>query len=103
MRMVLAVAAVVSICSGQSVRTGTLHEGYNPALPTLFLIGDSTVKNSWDKGDGGLWGWGRPLTAYFDTTKINVENQALGGTSVGRTSRAAIGRGCWRSFGHGIS
>ncbi len=89
--MVLAVAAVVSICAGQSVRTGTLHEGYNPALPTLFLIGDSTVKNSWDKGDGGLWGWGRPLTAYFDTTKINVENQALGGTS----SRSYIEGGHW--------
>jgi rhamnogalacturonan acetylesterase len=72
-------------------RTGVLHPGYNPALPTLFLIGDSTVKNSWDTGGDGLWGWGRPLTAYFDPAQINVENQALGGTS----SRSYITGGHW--------
>jgi lysophospholipase L1-like esterase len=72
-------------------RTGILHPSYNPSLPTLFLIGDSTVKNSWDTGGDGLWGWGRPLTAYFETTKINVENQALGGTS----SRSYITGGHW--------
>ncbi|WP_223284610.1 hypothetical protein [Hymenobacter qilianensis] len=26
--------------------------------PTLYLIGDSTVKNGKGNGDGGLWGWG---------------------------------------------
>lgn len=72
-------------------RTGSLHEGYNPALPTLFLIGDSTVKNSWDTGSDSLWGWGRPLIAYFDPAKINVENQALGGTS----TRSYITGGHW--------
>jgi lysophospholipase L1-like esterase len=72
-------------------RTGVLHSGYNPALPTLFLIGDSTVKNSWDKGTDGLWGWGNPLAAYFEPGKINVENQALGGTS----SRSYINQGHW--------
>jgi rhamnogalacturonan acetylesterase len=90
MRIVVA-AALVSICSAQVFRTGVLHENYNASLPTLFLIGDSTVKNSWDKGSDGLWGWGRPLTAYFDLTKINVENQALGGTS----SRSYIEGGHW--------
>lgn len=49
--------------------------------PTLFLIGDSTVKNGKGKGDGGLWGWGSYLPAYFYTTRIRVENDALGGTS----------------------
>ncbi len=72
-------------------RTGVLSADYNPSLPTLFLIGDSTVKNSWDKGTDGLWGWGHPLAAYFDTSKINVENQALGGTS----SRSYITAGHW--------
>jgi len=72
-------------------RTGVLHASYNPALPTIFLIGDSTVKNSWDTGSDGLWGWGRPLEAYFDATKINVENQALGGTS----SLSYISGGHW--------
>src|SRR5262249_10484959 len=66
---------------GQTPRTGVLHANYNPKLPTLFLIGDSTVKNSWDLGTDGLWGWGKPLEFYFDKEKINVENQALGGTS----------------------
>jgi rhamnogalacturonan acetylesterase len=73
-------------------RTGVLSPDYNRALPTDFLIGDSTVKNSWDVGSGGLWGWGRPLAAYFDRSKINVENQALGGTS----SRSYITAGHWQ-------
>ena len=73
-------------------RTGVLAPDHSPTLPTVFLIGDSTVKNSWDVGAGGLWGWGRPLTAYFDRSKINVENQALGGTS----SRSYITAGHWQ-------
>jgi len=64
-----------------AIRTGVLHANYNPGLPTLFLIGDSTVKNSWDEGADELWGWGHPLAGFFDLAKINVENQALGGTS----------------------
>jgi lysophospholipase L1-like esterase len=55
----------------------------NPALPTLWLIGDSTVRNG-TLGDGsnqGQWGWGAPITAYFDLEKINVVNRAFGGTS----------------------
>jgi len=72
-------------------RTGILHPGHNAALPTLFLIGDSTVKNSWDEGADGLWGWGHPLVGYFDAAKINVENQALGGTS----SHSYITGGHW--------
>lgn len=72
-------------------RTGVLHPEYKPELPTLFLIGDSTVKNSWDKGTDGLWGWGKPLESHFDHSRINVENQALGGTS----SRSYITQGHW--------
>ncbi len=53
----------------------------NPKLPTVFLIGDSTVKNGRDNGAGGLWGWGNPIAALFETNKINVQNDALGGTS----------------------
>ncbi|WP_211166308.1 rhamnogalacturonan acetylesterase [Mucilaginibacter robiniae] len=59
--------------------------------PTLYLIGDSTVKNGKGKGDGGLWGWGSYLVNYFDTTKIAVENDALGGTS----SRTFQTQGLW--------
>jgi rhamnogalacturonan acetylesterase len=59
--------------------------------PTLFLIGDSTVKNGKGKGDGGLWGWGNFLPAHFDTTKISIRNHALGGTS----SRTFQAMGLW--------
>ena len=55
----------------------------NPALPTLWLIGDSTVRNG-TLGDGSnmnQWGWGAPITAFFDPEKINVVNRAFGGTS----------------------
>ncbi len=72
-------------------RVGPVHPGFNPALPTLWIIGDSTVKNSWDTGSDGLWGWGNPIGAYFDKTRINVENQALGGTS----SRSYITTKLW--------
>ena len=55
----------------------------NPSLPTLWLIGDSTVRNgtTGDNGPTGQWGWGAPITAYFDLKKINVVNRAFGGTS----------------------
>ena len=61
--------------------------------PTLFLIGDSTVKNGRDNGAGGLWGWGHYIGDFFDTQKIKVENHALGGTST-RTFRS---KGLWDS------
>jgi lysophospholipase L1-like esterase len=53
--------------------------------PTLFLIGDSTVRHGVN-GNGdedGRWGWGSFLHNLFDTTKVAVENRALGGTSSG--------------------
>jgi lysophospholipase L1-like esterase len=53
----------------------------NTNLPSLFLIGDSTVRNGQGKGDGGQWGWGDQLAPFFDTSKINVVNRALGGTT----------------------
>jgi lysophospholipase L1-like esterase len=53
----------------------------NPKLPSLFLVGDSTVRNGQGIGTGGQWGWGDFLAQYFDTNRINVVNRALGGTS----------------------
>jgi lysophospholipase L1-like esterase len=53
----------------------------NPKLPTLFLIGDSTVRNGRGDGAGGQWGWGEPLFDFFDPAKINVVNRAVGGLS----------------------
>lgn len=60
--------------------------------PTLFLIGDSTVKNGQGDGAGGLWGWGDFLAPYFDLDKIKIHNDALGGTS----SRTFQTYGLWQ-------
>ncbi len=60
--------------------------------PTLYAIGDSTVKNGQGKGGGGLWGWGDFIAAYFDTASITVRNHALGGTS----SRTFQTMGLWQ-------
>jgi lysophospholipase L1-like esterase len=50
-------------------------------LPTLYLVGDSTVRNGRGDGGGGQWGWGEPLVDDFDPAKINVVNRAIGGLS----------------------
>lgn len=63
----------------------------NPDLPTLYLVGDSTVRNGRGDGGGGQWGWGEPLVDFFDAAKINVVNRALGG----RSSRTYITEGRW--------
>jgi rhamnogalacturonan acetylesterase len=76
------------------VEPGMPHPDYNPEIPTLWLIGDSTVKEGRDTGlNGGRWGWGHEIGRYFDLTRINVENQALGGTS----SRSFRTGGWWES------
>ena len=68
----------------------------NPKLPTLFLVGDSTVRNGQGDGAGGQWGWGEPLVDDFDTTKINVVNRAIGGLS-SRTYMNRPGGDPWAS------
>jgi lysophospholipase L1-like esterase len=61
------------------------------ALPTLYLIGDSTVHNGRGDGSNGQWGWGEPLVDRFDTGKVNVVNRAVGGLS----SRTYLTQGHW--------
>lgn len=63
----------------------------NPSLPTLYLVGDSTVRNGKADGANGQWGWGEPLVDYFDASKINIVNRAIGG----RSSRTYITEGRW--------
>jgi lysophospholipase L1-like esterase len=81
---------------GRAIPTDTigwlnLPEPANPALPTLLLIGDSTVRNGCGDGAGGPWGWGDELAAHFDASKINVVNRAIGGLS----SRTFLTQGHW--------
>ena len=70
----------------------------NENAPILFLIGDSTVKNGKGNGDGGQWGWGSYFEQFFDTTRISVENHALGG----RSSRTFYTEGLWNKVLPGI-
>jgi lysophospholipase L1-like esterase len=64
----------------------------DPKLPTLFLIGDSTVRTgSKGNGDNGQWGWGSAIGDFFDRGRINVLNRAWGGTS----SRTFQTQGFW--------
>jgi lysophospholipase L1-like esterase len=60
----------------------------NAALPTLHLVGDSTVKSG---GSKGMFGWGERLAPFFDTNKINVVNHAIGG----RSARTYFTEGRW--------
>jgi rhamnogalacturonan acetylesterase len=55
--------------------------------PTLFIVGDSTLKNS----TPGQKGWGEVIAPHFDTDKIAVANHAIGG----RSSRTFFTEGRW--------
>jgi pectinesterase len=59
----------------------------NRRLPTLFIVGDSTVHNR----APGLLGWGDVIGRYFDTHKLIVENDA----KPGRSSRTFQTQGWW--------
>jgi lysophospholipase L1-like esterase len=49
--------------------------------PTIFLVGDSTVKNGTGDGSNGQWGWGDALGLYLDPDRVTVVNRATGGMS----------------------
>lgn len=63
----------------------------NPKLRTIFLVGDSTVRNGNGDGAHNQMGWGDELAQFFDTSKVNVVNRAIGG----RSSRTYISEGHW--------
>lgn len=45
--------------------------------PTIYIIGDSTVRNT----NRPQCGWGEMIAEYFDSTQINISNQAMAGRS----------------------
>ena len=47
--------------------------------PVIYLMGDSTVATG--SAAGAIKGWGGLLPVYFDTTRINISNRAVAGTS----------------------
>ena len=66
--------------------------------PVVFTVGDSTMKNGKDNGSNNQWGWGHFFWESFDTTKVSVENHALGG----RSSRTFITEGLWDKVLSGV-
>jgi len=64
----------------------TLSQVRDSKLPTLWIVGDSTLNSN-----APLRGWGQELAQFFDLTKINVVNRAIGG----RSSRTFQNEGRW--------
>ena len=73
---------LLTACGSIRAQTPAEHR-----VPTLFLIGDSTVNNH----TKGQLGWGDPLASHFDPAKLKVVNRARGG----RSSRTFLTEGLW--------
>lgn len=91
-RMVLhdAQAAAVATDPGRSAHFEP-PTGLKPGVPTIWLVGDSTVRNGRGDGAHNQMGWGDELAQFFDTDKVNIINRAIGG----RSSRTYITEGHW--------
>src|SRR5215472_10162603 len=61
----------------------------NAAHPTLYLVGDSTVRGG--SPGSSIVGWGECIAPFFDTNKIYVVNRAI----AGRSSRTYFTEGRW--------
>jgi lysophospholipase L1-like esterase len=70
---------------------GAIAPAQTDSPPTLYLIGDSTVRNGGGQGADALWGWGNFLSQHFDPNQIRVVNRAIGG----RSSRTFWTEGRW--------
>src|ERR1043165_5086876 len=95
MKTLLSVLALTAAAFAQSVPASNSDTTpppaaarLNPALPTLWIAGDSTAA----RGRGAAQqGWGVPFAGYFDPAKINVANRARGG----RSSRTFFTEALW--------
>jgi lysophospholipase L1-like esterase len=79
---------LITLKGNGQAQAATTSQPTTRALPILFIIGDSTVKNH-----GNIQGWGDPIADYFDHKKIVVENDA----AAGRSSRTFISEGRWEA------
>jgi lysophospholipase L1-like esterase len=59
----------------------------NSDKPTLYIIGDSTVRNT----NRPQCGWGEKISDFFDSSKLNISNQAM----AGRSTRTFVKEGRW--------
>ncbi|MGA8940449.1 MAG: glycoside hydrolase family 88 protein [Acidobacteriaceae bacterium] len=83
-------AAAVSTDPGATMRFN-LPKDSKPGIPTIWLVGDSTVRNGRGDGAHNQMGWGDELAPFFNTDKVNIVNLAIGG----RSSRTYITEGHW--------
>jgi rhamnogalacturonan acetylesterase len=84
---ILAMLAAALASHGPDPLVFSAGRQQQPQLPTVFIIGDSTVKTPTE----GQQGWGDPIADLFDQTRIKVENHARGG----RSSRTFQTEGLW--------
>ena len=84
-------ALIISLIAPSRFEAEETKDGQEQ-VPTLYLIGDSTVRNGNGDGARNEWGWGDHLTPFFDARKIHIENHAKGG----RSSRTFLSEGLWK-------
>ena len=58
---------------------------------SVFMVGDSTVRNGWGDGRDGQWGWGDFIADWLGNPPLNIVNRAVGGLS----SRTFVTQGHW--------
>lgn len=71
----------------ESAAKSSVARSSSATRPTLWIIGDSTVK----VGTAGQRGWGDELAPFFDPAKLTLINRAIGG----RSSRTFLTEGRW--------
>jgi len=74
--------------------TQQLPEHFNPALHSIFIVGDSTAAYHIDRMNEGYaeaQGWGVFFYSFFDPDKVNVVNLSRGG----RSTRTYLTEGLW--------
>lgn len=64
----------------------------NKNLPSVFFVGDSTVRNGAGDGSNGEWGWGDFIQEHISVNQVNLVNRAIGGLS----SRTFVTGGYWQ-------
>ena len=85
--ILIAVFALIFSSGALAQKSQKTNSPNEKLLPTLYLVGDSTVNNSSEN----FVGWGNVIGDFFDKTKINVVNRARGG----RGSRTFFTEGLW--------
>ncbi len=72
-----AAAPVATVPRDAGPWTPNNFTGVKADLPSLVVVGDSTAQT----GDPAHRGWAALLVDYFDTSKVNLVNPAIGGRS----------------------